>query len=621
MDVGLSRWLAVALVVVAGSCLGRVAVARADGPACGTTPIGFDADPEDPEPADAIWCQGPLSPQVPTGRSDAFGGFTDNFDNSGALGSFNDNELGYRVFDNIDGGFSRHFVDNRYWIVDLARTSTFQGAAISPQQTFRFEHGRLVLEADVTAGNEGFAESNGADKTWPEVAWSTAGAPGDTTDALYLYGHFKGATSGGCRLQAHRSETCAVEADHVLSSTTGDQFPCFSAPPSRLFEISGHQQCGDVHSGMAVDFGAPSNAWRICRQGEVDPCLDRFRFEWTGNGLTLYVNGIEFGRDTGWPAQAQLPADIVDGSTPIHVYFGQWSDFSDGNPYRFHWQRIAVNPHDVAGNVLAPSQSPTFGGPPPPPPPPAEPVISGVDATATSATAGTVTWTTDEPASSEVDYGTTTAYGSSSPTDAALVTSHTVSLSGLQPATTYHYRVTSTDGGGNTARSADHTFTTQAPPPPPPGSLVGDEVIEPSVDENPPGMAEAFKYRASTGGTARTLSVYLDRGSAAGSVTVGLYSHNAGTNGPGTLLSQGTITAPHAGAWNTVSISPVGVSAGTVYWLAVLGPPSTGTVRFRDRATGGRNETSRQTNLVTLPATWTPGTIYANAPMSAFAGP
>jgi hypothetical protein len=69
-----------------------------------------------------------------------------------------------------------------------------------------------------------------------------------------------------------------------------------------------------------------------------------------------------------------------------------------------------------------------------------------------------IRWTTDEPASSRVDYGTTPALGDVAG-DASLVSDHVVVLSGLPPATGHELRATSIDGAlpGNPA---------QAPPPP-----------------------------------------------------------------------------------------------------------------------------------------------------------
>jgi uncharacterized repeat protein (TIGR02543 family) len=88
------------------------------------------------------------------------------------------------------------------------------------------------------------------------------------------------------------------------------------------------------------------------------------------------------------------------------------------------------------------------------------PVISGVRVSDITETSATITWTTDEPATSQVEYDTTSAYGLSSALDTTLVTSHSISLSGLEPNTTYHFRVKAKDKAGNEALSVDYTFTT-----------------------------------------------------------------------------------------------------------------------------------------------------------------
>jgi hypothetical protein len=139
------------------------------------------------------------------------------------------------------------------------------------------------------------------------------------------------------------------------------------------------------------------------------------------------------------------------------------------------------------------------------------------------------------------------------------------------------------------------------------------------MDSNPGGTAEAFQYTASGSGSSSRLWLYVDSSNTATSVIVGLYA-NSGTS-PGALLAQGTITAPVKGAWNAATIAPVGITAGTQYWIAVLSPNGAGTLQFRDVNSGGRSVGSAQTNLTTLPATWTAGQLFANAPMSAYATP
>ncbi len=90
------------------------------------------------------------------------------------------------------------------------------------------------------------------------------------------------------------------------------------------------------------------------------------------------------------------------------------------------------------------------------------PVISAVSATSITDSGATITWTTDEPASSQVEYGLDTNYSLSTTLDPALVTSHSVNLTGLSSFKTYHYKVESSDAAGNPASSVDvdYTFTT-----------------------------------------------------------------------------------------------------------------------------------------------------------------
>lgn len=91
------------------------------------------------------------------------------------------------------------------------------------------------------------------------------------------------------------------------------------------------------------------------------------------------------------------------------------------------------------------------------------PTITRVGASNIDQESATIQWTTDEPADSKVEYGTSTTYGST-PTKSGLRTDHYLDLSGLSPGTTYHYRVKSADEAGNETVSPDHTFTTSSPP-------------------------------------------------------------------------------------------------------------------------------------------------------------
>jgi hypothetical protein len=77
----------------------------------------------------------------------------------------------------------------------------------------------------------------------------------------------------------------------------------------------------------------------------------------------------------------------------------------------------------------------------------------------TTATVATVTWTTNEPTTSQIDFGLTEDYGSTTGQSADLVASHSVCLIELSANRTYHYQIICKDASGNRAVTEDHTFT------------------------------------------------------------------------------------------------------------------------------------------------------------------
>ena len=75
-----------------------------------------------------------------------------------------------------------------------------------------------------------------------------------------------------------------------------------------------------------------------------------------------------------------------------------------------------------------------------------------------SSSSATIEWKTGEPATSHVEYGTTAAYGSNTQDD-ELTTSHSVTLTGLEPdATSYRFRIKSKDASGNEATAIPAGF-------------------------------------------------------------------------------------------------------------------------------------------------------------------
>lgn len=100
------------------------------------------------------------------------------------------------------------------------------------------------------------------------------------------------------------------------------------------------------------------------------------------------------------------------------------------------------------------------------------PVISGLTIdSAADGTAPVIRWTTDEFASSWIDWGLTTAYELGNETtgtplgNAVPVTTHMLQFSGLTPGVTYHLRIRSADAAGNSSVSGDQAYTAYETPP------------------------------------------------------------------------------------------------------------------------------------------------------------
>jgi PKD domain-containing protein len=148
-------------------------------------------------------------------------------------------------------------------------------------------------------------------------------------------------------------------------------------------------------------------------------------------------------------------------------------------------------------------------------------------------------------------------------------------------------------------------------------TLLGNTSNNTNDDYNPDGTAEAFQFTASASGTVTHLWVKVVSGFTATSLKLGLYRNTATGNHPQTLLTSGSAT-PVAG-WNDITVPSASVASGTKYWIAVLG--TGGIIKFRDGSTSnGRAEGSLQTNLTTLPSTWSTGTNWPGSwPLSGYA--
>ncbi|MDQ1293161.1 MAG: hypothetical protein QG608_1042 [Actinomycetota bacterium] len=200
------------------------------------------------------------------------------------------------------------------------------------------------------------------------------------------------------------------------------------------------------------------------------------------------------------------------------------------------------------------------------------PAITEVDAVAAESTAATVSWTTDELASSEVAFGTSPdALGDNPVSTFGTTTEHSVPLSGLQPQTTYYYRVTSQDGTGNTtvhppSGSPPLSFTTPGTSTGPYSLFTAQDGPETLDSQESTRVELGVRFVPSVSGSVTAIRFYKAVGNT-GAHTGTLWSAS------GTVLATGTFTDETASGWQNLTLAaPVALTAGTTYVASYLAP-------------------------------------------------
>jgi len=176
----------------------------------------------------------------------------------------------------------------------------------------------------------------------------------------------------------------------------------------------------------------PSTAFKI--GDRVNPDQDLVNVRSTPAGATINTQDtITVGTVVGGPTVASLSG----------VSYSWWNiDFDTGAD---GWVAEPFLEKNTAANTTLPALS-----------------ISAISSS-TGATSAAIQWTTNNPATSQVEYGLTTAYGSFTALAVSTATLHTVNIAGLSAATVYHFRVASKDSTGTLASSTpDMTFMTTA---------------------------------------------------------------------------------------------------------------------------------------------------------------
>jgi peptidoglycan hydrolase-like protein with peptidoglycan-binding domain/phosphodiesterase/alkaline phosphatase D-like protein len=211
-----------------------------------------------------------------------------------------------------------------------------------------------------------------------------------------------------------------------------------------------------VSVGVTVQTPADTTAPVVSGVGSVTLGITDATLAWTTNELAVSI--LEYGTTQSYGSNATLSVTaglehtatltgLIGGTT--YYYCIHATDLSSNTtnscPHSFTTEPVAVTAPVTPTDTTAPQ-------------------ISLITVAPITTTGATVAWTTNELATSQIQYGTTINYGQTSSLGGTASLTHSTTLASLSPDTTYHYRLTSTDTSGNVGLSSDETFTTDALP-------------------------------------------------------------------------------------------------------------------------------------------------------------
>ena len=222
-----------------------------------------------------------------------------------------------------------------------------------------------------------------------------------------------------------------------------------------------------------------------------DSALQKFdnigAWELAFDSINRMVAGLSFygGLDYNGPNSHRSPFFVNDilsksgsnllpdgGLNDIYAqaYALEFDSFSNLYVADLNWGRVLVYKNPFNNPVPTPTPSPV-ASPTPTPTPTSTPiptsppivdsvVISNITST-TTVNSATVKWTTNVPSTSRVSYGTTKSLGQTTSEDINLVTSHSVTISGLTKQTRYFFKVHSKNSSGLESSSSIQQFRTK----------------------------------------------------------------------------------------------------------------------------------------------------------------
>lgn len=311
--------------------------------------------------------------------------------------------------------------------------------------------GALLVLGAVLLGNHATARADTATSS-PMISGITASTTqtsatvGWTTDVPTTGQVLFGTTTGYGASTTLETASSTAHSQNLSGLTSGTMYH---------FQIQATNASGTLATSSDQTFTTASSTTATTTASTTAPVISGITASTTQNGATITWNTdvpttgqVLYGTNTFYGSSTTLET----ASSTAHSQ--ALSGLLSGTLYHFKIQATS------ASGTMASSSDQTFttGSSTATT---SAPVVSNVAITPTQ-TGATITWTTDQPSGSQIQYGTNAFYGASTALDATLTTSHSQTISGLTPNTAYHFSIGGSNGGGMAIAVFDRTFTTQA---------------------------------------------------------------------------------------------------------------------------------------------------------------
>lgn len=285
------------------------------------------------------------------------------------------------------------------------------------------------------------------DSTAPSIPGSSSATAASSTQISLSWA----ASTDNVRVNAYKIYRDSV----LLTTTTATSYLDTNLTPSTAYSygVSAYDPAGNESSqasSNATTLAGPDTTPPSRSNGSPSGVLEASTTQTTLTLNTSEAATCKYATSSG-VGYGSMPATF--GTTGGASHSQTVSGLINGGSYNYYvrCQDSALNAnsddYQISFSVPVPGQDSSA------------PVISGVSASTVGINTATIVWTTNEPADSQVEYGTST-YDLLSGLDTNPITNHSVLIFGLKSDSTYNFRVKSRDNTGNLSISGNFTFTT-----------------------------------------------------------------------------------------------------------------------------------------------------------------